>query len=431
MPFKSEAQRRYLWANEPEIARDWTDTYGSRIHKALGGRIPLANGNFLTGQHFGDEGNRQQLINALEAGLINERQYKIMSGYDARKEMGMTPVQTLQASGIYNTAKGITSPEDFEGRIGPIKSTFLNALGSTGYGFDKDQYEGVLGLNPEAFNRSPTGPYGSNYSAQLAQRSGLAPAYDFDEPSGKIMKVPRNTAADIAAKFYQSDDVTGNFDDYESGFEGFEDADEQAAYDTYASGLPTLKNKFNFPSLNLGNISTGIGTAFSLANDSMPWGFAKRGFDALTSGFNRSTPQQQEAQQKFMNQYNVSTNPQGRMVGGPFAGQNMFGKSAFGSKTAAEQAQRNLDKWGQTASQEKIDEWTKITGGDVQAPKAPTKTVHSGQPTGGHHQGGGGGIGSSASKQGGAPGTTGRSRDWAEGGRIGYLHGGLATLWQK
>jgi len=37
MPFKSEAQRKYLWANEPEIARDWTDTYGSGIHKADGG----------------------------------------------------------------------------------------------------------------------------------------------------------------------------------------------------------------------------------------------------------------------------------------------------------------------------------------------------------------------------------------------------------
>ena len=37
MPFKSEAQRRYLWANEPEIARDWADTYGSRIHKDEGG----------------------------------------------------------------------------------------------------------------------------------------------------------------------------------------------------------------------------------------------------------------------------------------------------------------------------------------------------------------------------------------------------------
>ena len=30
MPFKSEAQRKYLWANEPKIARDWTDTYGSK-----------------------------------------------------------------------------------------------------------------------------------------------------------------------------------------------------------------------------------------------------------------------------------------------------------------------------------------------------------------------------------------------------------------
>jgi len=37
MPFQSEKQRRYLWANEPEIARDWTDTYGSRVRKANGG----------------------------------------------------------------------------------------------------------------------------------------------------------------------------------------------------------------------------------------------------------------------------------------------------------------------------------------------------------------------------------------------------------
>jgi len=48
MPFQSEKQRKYLWANEPEIARDWTDTYGSGIAKALGGRIPFANGSFLS-----------------------------------------------------------------------------------------------------------------------------------------------------------------------------------------------------------------------------------------------------------------------------------------------------------------------------------------------------------------------------------------------
>ena len=45
MPFQSEAQRRYLWANEPEIARDWTDTYGSKIQKANGGRIGFAKGS--------------------------------------------------------------------------------------------------------------------------------------------------------------------------------------------------------------------------------------------------------------------------------------------------------------------------------------------------------------------------------------------------
>jgi len=29
MPFKSENQRRYLWANHPEIARRWAKKYGS------------------------------------------------------------------------------------------------------------------------------------------------------------------------------------------------------------------------------------------------------------------------------------------------------------------------------------------------------------------------------------------------------------------
>jgi len=41
VPFKSEKQRRYLFANEPEIARDWADTYGSRIQKSNGGITQL------------------------------------------------------------------------------------------------------------------------------------------------------------------------------------------------------------------------------------------------------------------------------------------------------------------------------------------------------------------------------------------------------
>ena len=33
MPFKSEKQRRYLYKNEPAIAKKWTKKYGSKIKK--------------------------------------------------------------------------------------------------------------------------------------------------------------------------------------------------------------------------------------------------------------------------------------------------------------------------------------------------------------------------------------------------------------
>lgn len=33
MPFRSEKQRRFMWARHPEIARRWTKKYGKRIYK--------------------------------------------------------------------------------------------------------------------------------------------------------------------------------------------------------------------------------------------------------------------------------------------------------------------------------------------------------------------------------------------------------------
>lgn len=40
MPFKSEKQRRFLWAKHPEIAEKWTEEHGSepqpdKPHRAL------------------------------------------------------------------------------------------------------------------------------------------------------------------------------------------------------------------------------------------------------------------------------------------------------------------------------------------------------------------------------------------------------------
>ena len=54
MPFQSEKQRRYLWANEPEIARDWADTYGSRIQNNTGGIMRLG---YADGPITDDMGN--------------------------------------------------------------------------------------------------------------------------------------------------------------------------------------------------------------------------------------------------------------------------------------------------------------------------------------------------------------------------------------
>jgi len=33
MPFRSEKQRKYLFANEPAVAKKWTKKYGSKIVK--------------------------------------------------------------------------------------------------------------------------------------------------------------------------------------------------------------------------------------------------------------------------------------------------------------------------------------------------------------------------------------------------------------
>ena len=55
MPFKSEEQRRYLWANEPEIARNWTDKYGNRIQRENGGIMRLG---FQDGNDVDDDDNK-------------------------------------------------------------------------------------------------------------------------------------------------------------------------------------------------------------------------------------------------------------------------------------------------------------------------------------------------------------------------------------
>ena len=70
-----------------------------------------------------------------------------------------------------------------------------------------------------------------------------------------------------------------------------------------------------------------------------------------------------------MNQYNITRDPiTGRMVGGPFAGMNAPGMSAFGSKTPQQMAQKWLNKYGHTAPQERVHEISALAGKDTPTP---------------------------------------------------------------
>jgi len=58
MPFQSGKQRRYLWANEPEIARDWTNRYGA----ANGGIMDIASDGNLIDRFKNYKKNKQVTV---------------------------------------------------------------------------------------------------------------------------------------------------------------------------------------------------------------------------------------------------------------------------------------------------------------------------------------------------------------------------------
>ena len=93
MPFKSEKQRKYLWANEPAIARDWTDTYGSRVKKFDGGGI-MDQIPFMTGFKLPDVWNQWQqhkTASNLMKEDPNTRDYHQMGGHDFMQRFPNTP----------------------------------------------------------------------------------------------------------------------------------------------------------------------------------------------------------------------------------------------------------------------------------------------------------------------------------------------------
>jgi hypothetical protein len=95
MPFKSEKQRKYLWANEPEIARDWTDTYGSKIEASQGGIIGSVGGTSRQKYQMGNmvEG---EMEGAEMEGAMMQSQEVIKELYDALIAQGLSPQEAME-----------------------------------------------------------------------------------------------------------------------------------------------------------------------------------------------------------------------------------------------------------------------------------------------------------------------------------------------
>ena len=418
MPFQSEKQRRYLWANEPEIARDWTDTYGSGIAKALGGRIGYNRGRVVNpGGYAGekdydwsskDDPELHQKMNDAVDKAVNEYLQKIKSGeisfpdnldFEMRKIGNKTRHDMLKSQSdqpeIFSETlqEGLDKSNIQQKQKRSIEQELLDEMNQTRLS-DEDWLE-------EADAR------------QLTAESPL-----FMRDFTYDVTAPQTTRGPMGDEMWATpNEGIASIDPH-----GWEYGDQWQTAETED------ENQWKMPNLNtLSKWGSGI---YSALKGRMPWTLGAQALNFM-GGRNRG-PVINPSTQRFMQNYNVGRNPQtGRMVGGPFAGRNLPGTSMFGSKTPQQMAQNWMSKYGsmdynterQIAKQKEIRD---IAAGNLNLPPSERIVKPTITPRHGPHQyqGGNGNQGNqgSQSHRGGAP--THSTRDL-------MAYGGLGGLWQR
>ena len=107
MPFQSEKQRRYLWANEPEIAREWTDRYGAN----QGGIMDVAsNGNLRHDfQNYTNSGGNVSVPTSFQARPHSD---PVNLAYVTPQEQGI--LQNLKPGTPHEGPMGIPNYDSFD-----------------------------------------------------------------------------------------------------------------------------------------------------------------------------------------------------------------------------------------------------------------------------------------------------------------------------
>ena len=409
MPFQSEKQRRYLWANEPEIARDWTDTYGSGIAKALGGRIGFANGSYDWSS--ADNPELLQKMNDAVDKAVNDYLGKIKSGeisfpdnlqLEIDKVGNKTRHEMIQSEGITSDPTGTQNL----GVLHPNPETGARILSN------QEKKDKRLRELMDQTHLSNEDWLNEADARQLTAESPLSMTdFSYD------VTAPQTTHGPMGDEMW----ATPNEGIASVRPHGWEYGDQWQTAETED------ENQWKMP--NWDTVSKWGSGIYSALKGTMPWTLGAQALNFM-GGRNRG-PRINRPTQNFINQYSVGRNPiTGRMTSGPFAGRNLPGTSLMGSKTPQQMAQNWMSKYGsmdynterQIAKQKEIRD---IAAGNLNLPPSertvtPTRTHTPSGPTHSPHRDQPHGTDTSGSFAG-----KGSSNPW------GRARGGLAGLWPR
>ena len=244
MPFQSDKQRRWMYANEPGIAREWSDRYGA----AGGGisRLPLA---FTTGESVGtqyDYGDNDRM--AYVPGSDEDKFLKTL--YEMKNTYGDTPAyqQNLQQDwdNFKETGDPLSLPkQEYSGVKGfaSLNDPYASIAGQTAM-----IPEGMLGTMTDAYSGSMEGIP----SAYLGMNSPLNfPGEEFGEttPSWSTDTISPSYLTDQGEFAGTYDPAFGQLEDWTKGTTTYPAKDPYSmSYYNYGEQVPRMSELRNITS---------------------------------------------------------------------------------------------------------------------------------------------------------------------------------------
>jgi len=153
MPFKSEKQRRYLWANEPEVAREWTDRYG-----ALNGGIMDVGSNGNVRHDFENYASGRGNVSVPTSFQARPHSDPVNLAYVTPQEQGL--LQNLKPGTPHHGPMGIPNYDSFDAAGGYSNPDTGYAASSGGGGGGQSPFGGGGGNSPST--SPPQGTGGGN-----------------------------------------------------------------------------------------------------------------------------------------------------------------------------------------------------------------------------------------------------------------------------